>query len=564
MFKNQPDQKSNLKFPTFGSIAKYIKYAKRYIISAKLLQRIIMKTVFTILLISSMICGVVSPIFLQDVYAQTTDLIDPQTIPQWINQLSIPPVYTPQNITNNSGSLIRQEYSIDVSEFEQQILPSKDSNGKPTGFGLTTVWGFSANAKDPITGINLGIVHSAPGGTFEAIRGVPVQVNWTNNLVDSAGNPLTHLFKVDPTLDWANPNNMDMPSPETASDFPNGYPQAQSPVPISIHLHGGEVQSTSDGNPEAWWTANGLHGSSYNTYLPTSSNSAIFFYPNKQQATTLWYHDHSMGITRLNVMSGLAGFYILRDKDDSVANLLPSGENEVPIVIQDRNFIPNGDFFFSTKGSNTTVHPYWNPTFLGNTIMVNGKVWPNMDVKQGQYRLRILDGSNSRFYNLHFSNSMPFTQIGSDGGYLKTPVTIDSLTIAPGERVDILVDFSKMRPGEKVVLENLDPTLTPNEKKTVGQIVQFTIASQEGFLSKPLPSNLNPTLNGNYPTLPLPTKNRTLTLVEAGDFPYTTAMLLDGQPYNAPISEKPPIRNHGRMDHSQSNHELTPDSLTFS
>ena len=82
-------------------------------------------------------------------------------------------------------------------------------------------------------------------------------------------------------------------------------------------------------------------------------------------------------------------------------------------------------FISPSEGSDTAVHPYWNPTFLGNTIMVNGLVWPNMDVKQGQYRLRILDGSNSRFYTLHFSNNMPFTQIGSDGGYLKAPVTAD-------------------------------------------------------------------------------------------------------------------------------------------
>jgi spore coat protein A, manganese oxidase len=501
-----------------------------------------MKKAISIMMIICMICSVTPSIFFEEANAQpSSNLIDPQSIPQWTNQLVIPPVYVPQNVTNNSGSLTRQKYSVEVSQFEQQILPTIDSNGKATGFGETTVWGFAAEAKNAITGEPMGMVQCSPGGTFEAIQGVPVQVNWTNNLVDSNGNLLTHLFKVDPTLNWANPNNMQMPNPGTAKDFPNGYPQAQSPVPICIHLHGAEVQSTSDGNPEAWWTANGLHGSSYNTYVPTSANSAVFFYPNTQEPTTLWYHDHSMGITRLNVMSGLAGFYILRSQKDPVANLLPNGEFEVPLAIQDRNFQTNGEFFFSTQGTNPLEHPYWNPTFLGNTIMVNGKVWPNMDVKQGQYRLRILDGSNSRFYTLHFSNNMPFTQIGSDGGYLKTPVTLDSLTIAPGERVDILVDFSNIQKGEKIILQNLDPTLTLNEQKTVGEIVQFSVVPNEGFHSKSLPSDLNPTLKGDFPTLPLPVKNRTLTLVEAGVFPQTTSMLLDGQPFDAPISEKPTL-----------------------
>jgi FtsP/CotA-like multicopper oxidase with cupredoxin domain len=173
--------------------------------------------------------------------------------------------------------------------------------------------------------------------------------------------------------------------------------------------------------------------------------------------------------------------------------------------------------------------------------MVNGKVWPNVDVKQGQYRLRILDGSNSRHYTLHFSNSMAFTQIGSDGGYLKTPALLTSLTIAPGERVDLLVDFSNLQPGEKVTLENHDVLLTAEEKKTVGQIAQFTVTSQKGEAAKTLPQNLNPTLSGDFPSLPAPTKTRTFTLIDQGVPPNTIAMLLDGQLWDAPVSEKPQL-----------------------
>ncbi len=474
----------------------------------------------------------------QGVFSQTLTQLDPNTIPKWVNQLAqAPPIYTANNITDSSGKLVRQEYLVKIREFQQQLLPTVDSNGNPTGFGSSTVWGFESEAKNAVTGESLGLVHSTPGSSFEAIRGIPVQVKWVNDLVDATGNLLPNLFAVDPTLMWANPNGIQIPYPSSVP--PDGYSQAQSPVPISIHLHGGETPSTSDGNPDAWWTPNGLHGPAYNTEASTENNSAVYVYPNEQQATTLWYHDHAMGITRLTVMSGLAGFYLLRSPDDQVALSLPKGEFEVPLAIQDRNFLSNGSLYYPSKGTDATVHPYWNPTFMGNTIMVNGLVWPNMDVKQGQYRLRILDGSNSRFYTLHFSNGMAFTQIGSDGGYLKTPESLTSLVISPGERVDLLVDFSNIPAGEKVVLQNSDPILTANEKQNVGQIMQFTVGNTKGVSPQTLPSDLNPTLKGTFPNLPSPITKRTFTLVEQGTAPNTLAMLLDGQTYDAPVTEKP-------------------------
>ena len=503
-----------------------------------------MKKTYSLLLLTTLLCAIVSSVFTLPVFSQTPELLDPLTIPQWVNQLDRPPpLYISKNVTDSSGKLIRQEYVVSVTEFSQQLLPTVDWNGNPTGFGPTKVWGFEGEAKDAITGESLGLVRSTPGSTFEAVRGVPIQVKWVNNLVDAFGKPLTHMFSVDPTIHWANPNGMEMPvAPLTTPSFLAGYPEAQSPVPIVIHLHGGEVPSASDGNPEAWWTANGIHGSAYSTASLTDANSAVFVYPNEQQPTTLWYHDHTLGITRLNVMCGLAGFYLLRSTNDPIAELLPRGEYEMPLVIQDRNFLTDNSLYFPSEGNNPTVHPYWNPSFLGNTIMVNGKVWPNMNVKQGQYRFRILDGSNSRFYTLHFSNNMPFVQIGSDGGYLKAPVLLSSLVISPGERADVLVDFSNMAPGEKVILRNLDPSLATNdEKQTEGQIIQFTVTDKKGISPQSLPSNLNPTLAGDFPSLPSPTKQRILTLIQEGDSPNTVATLLDGQNWDAPISEKPEL-----------------------
>lgn len=398
-----------------------------------------MKKQLTLLLI--LFYAAVIPISLAPPAAsQTPQLLDPSTIPKFVNQLDQPPpLFVPTNITDSSGKLIRQEYTVKVSEFTQQILPTVTADGKPTGYAPTTVWGYEGEAANAVTGQSLGSVESTPGGTFEAIQGIPVQVKWVNNLVDAQGKPLSYMLPVDPTLHWANPTNMPMDMTQAnAPAFPPGYPEAQTPVPIVTHLHGGEVESTSDGNPNGWWTADGEHGSAYTTAVQTDANAAVYIYPNAQQPTTLWYHDHALGLTRLNVLSGLAGFYIIRNASDPVEKLLPNGEYEMPLAIQDRSFLTDGSLYYPTEGVKPTVHPYWQSSFLGNTILVNGEAWPNMNVKQGQYRFRILDGSNSRFYQMSFSNGMSFTQIGTDGGFLKAPVQLTSKLIAPAERIDIL------------------------------------------------------------------------------------------------------------------------------
>ncbi|MEN6519096.1 MAG: multicopper oxidase domain-containing protein [Methanospirillum sp.] len=249
-------------------------------------------------------------------------------------------------------------------------------------------------------------------------------------------------------------------------------------------------------------------------------------------------------MTRINVMSGMAGYYFIRDENDTIEPLLPQGQYEMPLAIQDRTFYANGSFWFPTVGLNPTIHPYWNPEFFGDTIMVNGKVWPNMNVTQGTYRFHLLDGSNARFYTLSFSNKMGFTQIGTDGGYLKTAAPLTELTIAPGERADILVDFSKLPIGTKVTLTNTAkapfPAGTTADPQTTGQIVQFTVTGAGGPSFPVLPAALNPTLAGaTFPNLPAPTKTRILTLEEIMGPAGPVQILLDGQPYAAAVSELP-------------------------
>ncbi len=475
-------------------------------------------------------------------FAQTPQLIDPLTIPKFVNQLDQPPpIYVATNVTDSAGNLVRQDYTVKVSEFMQQILPTAYANGTPTGFGATKVWGYEGEAKNAVTGEDLGSVKSTPGCTFEAIQGVAIQVKWVNNLVDSAGNPLSYMLPVDPTLHWANPNNMEMSS-GTAPAFPPGYSEAQTPVPIVTHLHGGEDPSASDGNPNAWFTADGKHGSAYNTAVATEANSAVYVYPNGQPPTTLWYHDHALGLTRLNVLSGLAGFYLIRNASDPVEALLPHGEYEMPLVFQDRSFQTDGSLYYPSNGVNPTIHPYWQTAPLGNSIIVNGKAWPNMNVKQGQYRFRILDGSNNRFYSISFSNGMTFTQIGADGGYLKSPTQLTSLLIGPAERADILVDFSNVPVGTKIVLQNIAGFPSSEENPlTTGQLMQFTVVGEKGFTTNSLPSNLNPTLVGDFPTLPAPSKQRIFTLTSVPGPNGAAQMLIDGQRWAATVSETPEL-----------------------
>ena len=505
-----------------------------------------MKKLSSSILLAIISCWLLSTGLTPIAISQPIQLLDPLSIPKFVNQLDQPPpVYIPNNVTDSSGNLIRQEYVVKVSQFTQQILPTSDANGNPTGFGPTKVWGYGGNAKDAITGASLGYVQSTPGPSFEAIRDVPVKVKWVNNLMDTAGNPLPHLLPVDPTIHWANPNGMMMPtSPITAPAYPPGYTEAQSPVPIVTHLHGGEVPSAYDGGPEEWFTPNGIHGATYSTSEPTDPNSAVYEYPNSQEPTTLWYHDHALGITRLNVMSGLAGFYLLRDPADSNAHLLPSGQYEMPLAIQDRLFLADGSLYYPTNSDYPDIHPYWTSSFLGDTIMVNGKVWPNMNVQRAQYRFRILDGSNARSYQLTFSNGMNFTQIATDGGYLKAPITLESMIISPAERIEIIVDFSNLAAGTKVILKNTALLNHVVEDQTLGQIIQFTVTDQSGpnpFSSAAAPAQFNPTLAGSaFPTLTNPTRTRLLTLIQVnGTGGNMLEMLLDGQTWDAPVTEMP-------------------------
>src|SRR5699024_8223452 len=204
--------------------------------------------------------------------------------------------------------------------------------------------------------------------------------------------------------------------------------------PLTVHLHGAPSHPDADGNPVVVWHRGGEQVNSY---------------ANAQEATTLWYHDHAMAITRLHVQAGLAGFYLLRDEFDTgePGNPLglPVGEFEVPLVIQDRTFHADGSLQprlarYQPEGRNQLGQ-------FGDVAVVNGVAWPKMTVRRGLYRLRILQGANSRTVRLALSDGSSFHVIGGDQGLLDAPVTTDAVTLTSGERVDLLVDFSRLAPG---------------------------------------------------------------------------------------------------------------------
>lgn len=314
---------------------------------------------------------------------------------------------------------------------------------------LTTVWGYNS---------------MYPGPTFEVRRNHPILVKWKNKL------PFEHLLPLDRTVHGAEP---DKPSVRTV-----------------VHLHEGRVSPENDGYPEAWFTRD------FENVGPKFVHE-VYYYPNCQRPATLWYHDHALGITRLNVYAGLAGFYLLRDEEEEELNL-PSGKFEIPLVIQDRSFYPNGELFYPIQPGHeppsapqppppvnpTLPNPSVVPEFFGNTILVNGKVWPYLEVEPRKYRFRILNGSNARFYRIQLNSGQDFVQIGTDGGLLKKPITVSQIILAPAERVDVIVDFSNHK-GQSIILTNNAETPFPNGQEPsddLKQIMQFRIKQK---LSKP-------------------------------------------------------------------------------
>lgn len=426
-------------------------------------------------------------LFSRNAIAAAVSALNPKQVPQFVNPLPNPLdpafIFAPDTPSGTA-------YTLYIEEFTQN-LGLGNKQGTPIS---TTVWGYGKLGQPP----------TFPGRTFEIQQGSAITVTYVNNLVNPVtGVPLPNRMPVDTTLDWANP----------------GAVGGLTPVPAVAHLHGGDSEYLSDGLPDAWNTPfEGLDGGT------TASGASIsppqqgrlftkpYTYENDQESGTLWYHDHALGITRTNVYMGLAGFYILRDANENGlrvpalagdAPVLPSHPYEIPVVIQDREFSSDGSLYYPAEAKGMPI-PTHLPEFFGRVILVNGQAWPKHDVEPRKYRLRLLNGSDSRFYDLRFETfakdkriapgagtPLQVWVIGNELGLLDQPTlpALDGrpgipavpgvLPIAPGERYDVIVDFSKVPAGSQVVVTNSARSPYPDadlpEKDLTDRLMAFNV-----------------------------------------------------------------------------------------
>jgi spore coat protein A, manganese oxidase len=424
--------------------------------------------------------------------AQSEEL-EPLSLTKYIDALPIPGAM-PQAAPNY--------YEIGAYQIQQQL----HSELPPT-----TVYGYGTSEATA----------SYPGATIVAQKDVPISIKWINNL------PMTHIldYAIDPTI----------PKAETTTG-----------VPITAHVHGAEVEPESDGGPMTWFTAG---------FAETGEDwtKQVLTYANTQLPATIWYHDHAFGYTRHNVYAGLAGFYVITDPGNEPPGL-PNGAYDMGLAIQDREFTTEGQLWYPNEGE-TPTHPIWIPEFFGDLILVNGKVWPYLNVEPRKYRFRILNGSNARFYSLALADPVTsaagpaFYQIASDGGYLAEPVLLNDpgdvhsprLLMAPGERAEVVIDFAGYSPGEELVLRNTAKAPFPNgtapNPQTVGQIMLFRVVAPTLPDDSAIPAQLA-TVN----RLTSPTVTRVMTLNELMGEGGPVAALLNGMSFHeTPATEYPTL-----------------------
>ncbi len=384
--------------------------------------------------------------------------LDPNTLAKFVDPLPIPVTAEPNE---HRASPANPQVKVPYYKLGMRPFEMKVHRDlKPT-----RMWGFGSQS---------------PGPTFDVRSGQEVLVEWSNEL------PVKHFLPIDHNL--------------------SGAGKDQPEVRTVVHLHGGKAPPDSDGYPEDWITP---------------GKSVVYHYPNKQDAAMLWYHDHAMGINRLNIYAGLLGVYLIRDSVEDSLNL-PAGKYEIPLALCDRSLTPESQLFYPVSDKENAP---WVPEVFGDGTLVNGKLFPYLEVAARKYRFRVLNASNGRFYHLLFEKGASFYQIGTDQGLLPAPISLKALMIAPGERVDLVVDFSEHR-GEEMIL-----------KSDAFTIMQFRVAGGKMEDTSLLPATLRPV--AKIPESEA-VKTRLLSLDEyqnrAGE---PLLMLLNGTYWHQPITEKP-------------------------
>lgn len=399
---------------------------------------------------------------------------DPATIPKFVDELPKPMIAKPKY---SRGQQKNDYYELVMMEGQHRYHKH---------FPNSLIWGYN------------GLY---PGPTIEASKDKTIYVKYKNQL------PLQHFLPVDFTLHAANDSQE---------------------VRTVTHLHGANVDWQSDGHPEAWYTRDYRH-------TGPKFNKEIHEYTNHQPGTTMWYHDHAMALTRLNVYAGLAGFYLLRDALEERSNL-PCGDYEYPILIQDKSFNEDGSLFYPDEPPfPVPVHPSITPGFVGNTIVVNGKLWPYLDVEPRKYRFRFLNGSNRRGYVIGLSNGQPMFQIGTDGGFLAAPQLIHSVELLPAERTDVIIDFSSCA-GQEITLLNTDTDFSDEHTNVIMQFRVTLPLKCEDTSEIPERLAVSMDLHPHHAHI-----DRQLPLTATTDEFGRPMLLLNDRMYHDPATEKPSL-----------------------
>ncbi|KAJ6718868.1 MULTICOPPER OXIDASE LPR1 [Salix purpurea] len=349
-----------------------------------------------------------------------------------------------------------------------------------------------------------------PGPTIEAIHGIDAFVKWQNHL------PSNHILPWDPTI-------------------PTAIPRTNKGIPTVVHLHGSIGEPESDGHAQSWFTRG------FQEVGPTWTKKEYHYY-NLQHPGNLWYHDHAMGLTRVNLLAGLTGAYIIRDREVEAPLRLPSGDEfDRTLMVFDRSFRTNGSIYMSFTGNNPSIHPQWQPEYFGDAIIVNGKAWPCLTVRRRKYRFRIINASNARFFKFFFSNGLKFIHVAADSAYLEKPVITDEILLAPSEIADVVVDFSNSK-SDSAILGNQaaypyptgDPVNEANDK-----VMKFIIKKKPEHDTWRVPKTL---VKYPHADLSCASKTRYIAMYE-----YTTSddepthLYINGKSYDEPVTETPKV-----------------------
>jgi spore coat protein A, manganese oxidase len=384
--------------------------------------------------------------------------LDPNSLARFVDPLPLPPVAKPVGLGPVPGEA---DARVPLYRVAMRAIKGKLHRDLPP----TTLWSYGG---------------AVPGVTFDTQSGHGLLVDWVNDL------PAEHFLPIDHTLHGAQA----------------GTPEGRGVV----HLHGGKTPPESDGYPEDW-------------YPPGQSRT--YYYPNRQEAALLWYHDHSMGINRLNIYAGLLGLHVIRDGTEQALHL-PGGKFEIPLTLFDRDLRTDGQLSYPVSADPTRP---WVPEAFGEAQLVNGKIFPYLDVEPRKYRFRILNAANGRFYRLSMTPEVEMHQIGGDQGLLAAPIAVANVQLAPGERADLVVDFAQHR-GARVLLVS-----------DAFVLMQFRVGASRVSDPSALPATLRsvPRITESSAV-----QTRRLTLDEQTNMvAESQGMLLNKTPWHMPVTERP-------------------------